>query len=85
MHADLKLENILLSGDTPPEVRLADFGSSLFGPRPSSALGQSTLAMTRHYKGSPVYNAPEILHDPFSAAADKQLTTTTKPSRKTDM
>ena len=80
VHADLKLENILLSGDTPPEIRIADFGSSLFGPRPSTNLGKSSLAMTTHIMGSPVYNAPEILFNPY----DHQ-TTTAKPSRKTDM
>lgn len=80
VHADLKLENILLSGDNPPEVRIADFGSSLFGPRPTSGLGKSSLAMTTHIMGSPVYNAPEILFNPY----DHQ-TTTAKPSRKTDM
>lgn len=80
VHADLKLENVLLSGDNPPEVRIADFGSSLFGPRPTSGLGKSSLAMTTHIMGSPVYNAPEILFNPY----DHQ-TTTAKPSRKTDM
>jgi serine/threonine protein kinase len=80
VHADLKLENILLSGDSQPEVRIADFGSSLFGPRPSTNLGKSSLAMTTHILGSPVYNAPEILFNPY----DNQ-NTTAKPSRKTDM
>lgn len=56
IHSDIKPENILLSTDKPPEVRLADFGLSVF--RNDKRLSKSSLVQTTHSRGTPIYFAP---------------------------
>ncbi|KAJ3544221.1 hypothetical protein NM688_g5766 [Phlebia brevispora] len=50
-HRDLKPENILLTGDTPPVVKLADFGL---------AKDCGSRSMLRSFCGTPPYMAPEV-------------------------
>jgi len=66
VHRDLKLENILLSSDSPPVVKVADFGLSRFF---------SDGSELRTICGSPLYVAPEILDigvgaDTYTPAVD---------------
>jgi len=66
VHRDLKLENILLSDDVPPVVKVADFGLSRFFTDGSEL---------RTICGSPLYVAPEILDigtssDTYTPAVD---------------
>lgn len=66
VHRDLKLENILLSDDVPPVVKVADFGLSRFFTDGSEL---KTIC------GSPLYVAPEILDigtciDTYTPAVD---------------
>lgn len=80
VHGDIKPDNILLSNDSPPIVRLADFG--LASLRDSSIIGQSTLVETSHQRGTPIYCAPEML---INVHSDEPTCGVAKPSRKTDM
>ena len=52
VHADIKPDNVLLSSNDPPEVRLADFGLSVIKEE-SHNLVMSSLAETysRHSNG----------------------------------
>lgn len=84
VHADIKLDNVLLSHHRPPKVRLADFGLSIFKSEEESKLGNSALMMTRHLRGTPIYCAPELLTNPFEQSTNTE-TIIAKPSRKTDM
>jgi serine/threonine protein kinase len=78
VHADLKPENVFLSGDNPSKIRLGDFGLSIM----RDTTFTSTLALTAHMRGTPLYSAPEMLPNPFAQNVDAQVA---KPSRKTDM
>lgn len=51
-HRDLKPENILLTKDTPPMVKVADFGL---------AKAVDSLTMLRTMCGTPTYLAPEVV------------------------
>jgi serine/threonine/tyrosine protein kinase RAD53 len=69
IHADIKPDNILLSSEKPPEIRLADFGLSKIRSdgANANAIGASTLAMTSHMRGTPIYSAPEqYVNDRFT-------------------
>ncbi len=85
VHADIKPDNVLLSFDDPPKVRLADFGLSHIAQEIS--LSQTTLTQTSHGRGSPIYCAPELLFNPFSPRDESvsMRNLIAKPSRKTDI
>ncbi|KIP06125.1 hypothetical protein PHLGIDRAFT_107386 [Phlebiopsis gigantea 11061_1 CR5-6] len=51
-HRDLKPENVLLTNDTPPQVKVADFGL---------AKAIDSLTMLRTMCGTPSYLAPEVV------------------------
>lgn len=80
IHSDIKPENILLSTDRPPEVRLADFGLSVF--RNDKRLSKSSLVQTTHSRGTPIYFAPEMLMNPYQVTQKKVIA---QSSRKTDI
>lgn len=80
VHADIKPENVLLNGDWPPTVRLADFGFSNFNDLKS--LGGTSLAKSKSFRGTPLYSAPEMLINPYTASVDGKVA---KASRKTDV
>lgn len=62
VHGDLKPENILLSADSPPRLRLADFGQAEYRKHNLEiSLGNSLMQSTVTPRGSPIYAAPEIL------------------------
>ncbi|CAM6000876.1 unnamed protein product [Sphagnum balticum] len=90
IHADIKSENILLSTDSPPQPKLADFGLSFLRSDDGSG-SSSSLQMTSHFRGTPVYCAPEMLFNPYaeqeetSDAVTENAAVLAKPSRKTDV
>ena len=61
VHGDIKPANILLSGQNPPTVKLADFGMSEVKTAVQAGLRESMIRQTFSTKGTPVYSAPEIL------------------------
>ena len=62
VHGDIKPANILLSGDSPAKVRLADFGLSEWRTAGlGRTVGRSSLQMTGHFRGTSIYAAPEML------------------------
>jgi serine/threonine protein kinase len=61
VHGDIKPANILLSGQNPPTVKLADFGMSEVKTAVQAGLKESMIRQTFSTKGTPVYSAPEIL------------------------
>ena len=94
IHGDLKPENVLLSSHQPPKIRLADFGLAEMRMKDQysdahsrgmvglDGLQGSTLQHTQFTRGTPIYCAPEMFHDPFS---DQLTHSVAKASRKTDM
>ncbi len=79
IHGDIKPENIMLSGSTPPDIRIADFGMARLKHQ-QVAISMSSLITTTRLKGTPVYCAPEMLINPFHTEI-----TVAQSSRKTDM
>ena len=82
IHADLKPDNFLLSGQNPPDVRIADFGLSVIreqmdGPNTSTT---ASVQRTGTVAGTKLYNAPEML--PINADADGKVA---RASRSTDI
>ncbi|CAM6000696.1 unnamed protein product [Sphagnum balticum] len=83
IHADIKPDNVLLSEDSPPQIRLADFGLATI--REENSLTMSTLVETNHAVGTPIYSAPELLYNPFGDDLDSSSLKIAKPSRKSDV
>ena len=81
-HGDLKPANVLLSEHHPPIIRLGDFGESSVRVGGGSALVESSLKKTLSHRGTPLYNAPEMLDNVLDPNSDGSVA---KPSRKTDM
>ena len=79
VHGDFKPENTLLTEDDPPDVRIADFGlSAIRDVDGIASLGATTMQMTDHPAGTPLYSAPEML----KVNADGKVA---KASRSTDV
>ena len=83
VHGDIKPDNILFSDSNLSEVRLADFGLSAI-QETSNNLQESTLMETVHFKGTPVYAAPELLTNVYEKNI-QSCSRLAKPSRKSDM
>ena len=83
VHGDIKPDNVLLSSEINPIVRLADFGMSWTQNEEKFSQQNSSLQATKHFRGTPVYCAPEMLVNPF-LEFDKDITVA-KSSKKTDM
>jgi serine/threonine protein kinase len=83
----------LLSGHHPPEVRLADFGVAVLreakenesGGNNNNNKNNSTMQMTSHMRGTPVYCAPEMLINPYKITETDLNQAVAQSSRKTDM
>jgi serine/threonine protein kinase len=85
VHGDIKPDNILLSSQDPPMIRMADFGLSQLSNEngtKGTKMNHSTLAQTKHLRGTPIYCAPEMLIDPLT---DFAVASVARSSRKTDM
>lgn len=85
VHGDIKPENILLSSELNPEIRLSDFGLSIIRDEAAitnSQVFQSSLQNTKSEKarGTPLYSAPELLFNPLVPTS-----TIAKASRKADI
>jgi serine/threonine protein kinase len=80
VHADIKPDNVLLNDSWPSSIRLADFGFATF--RELKALGTTSLAKSKSFRGTPLYSAPEMLINPYKPALDGKVA---KASRKTDV
>ena len=60
-HGDIKPENILLSADKPPLIRLTDFGFSVELEDAPVMSGASSTGMTTSVIGTAGYKAPELI------------------------
>lgn len=60
VHRDLKLSNIMVTGEG--RVKVVDFGLSRYGvePRHAPAQGDTTLTSSGMFVGTPLYLAPEV-------------------------
>ena len=76
VHADLKPANVLLSGHSPPEVRLSDFGLSTFR---ETTVSSNSLERTDSKRDTLKYCAPEM-HDMEDGSGK-----VARASRKTDV
>ena len=81
VHGDIKPDNILFSDVNLSEVRLADFGLSAI--QEDSNLEYSSLIETAHFRGTPVYAAPELLTNVYADNL-QSCNKVAKPSRKSD-
>src|SRR5262245_35283372 len=59
VHRDLKPDNIVLSGGTPPRVFVLDFGIAKLVSSAAEATGNGTLTGQGTWLGTPGYMAPE--------------------------
>jgi serine/threonine protein kinase len=82
IHGDIKPANILLRDLSEFTVRLADFGLSEIREVREAGQQSSTLQSTMHTKGTKLYCAPEMLHNPLQASASSSVS---KASRRTDI
>ena len=82
VHADLKPDNFLLSGQNPPDVRIADFGLSVIREQMAGPDTATTASVQRTgtIAGTKLYNAPELL--PINADVDGKVA---RASRSTDI
>ena len=81
VHGDIKPGNVLLSGDNPAKIRLSDFGLSQWRAAGlGHTLGQSSLYMTAHFRGTSIYAPPEMLRR-FLEDSESDEEDTAKSSR----
>ena len=81
VHGDIKPGNVLLSGDNPAKIRLSDFGLSQWRAAGlGHTLGQSSLHMTAHFRGTSIYAPPEMLRR-FIEDSESDEEDTAKSSR----
>ena len=82
VHGDLKLDNMLLTNASPPDVRIADFGLSVIQEQMAGPNTTTTASAQRTgtIAGTKLYNAPELL--PINADKDGKVA---RASRSTDM
>lgn len=60
LHCDLKPSNILVTDETPPRIKICDFGQS-----------RGSARQTQDAAGTPLYSSPEQLLDPSDSANGK--------------
>jgi serine/threonine protein kinase len=78
VHGDIKPANVLLGGQSPCTVKLADFGISDVKDSLMSTCQMSVLHSTHTRRGTPVYSAPELLPSPENLKVGT-------PTRSSDM